>query len=110
MIPDRHPKLQLAAESVTSILQSNRPDEIISSELAELIGFEDIDLVMGLIHNRSKLVEHLAVRLSFFWTPAYPDIANRNRNRIVLQSGQLSTAILLWTSVRKPLVREWRTH
>jgi hypothetical protein len=69
LIPNRHPKVQLAAESVASILQSKRPDDDISSELAELLGFEDIDLVMALMHNRSKLVEHLAVRALLLWIP-----------------------------------------
>jgi len=57
--------VQLVAEPVMAILQSKRPDDDISAELAELLGFEDIDLVMELIHNRSQIVEQLAVRLSF---------------------------------------------
>lgn len=57
--------MQLVAEPVTAILQSKRPDDDISSELAELLGFENIDLIMELIYNRSQLVEQLAVRLSF---------------------------------------------
>lgn len=64
----------MAAESVTSILQSKRLDDDISNELAELIGLEDIDLITGLIQNRSKLLEHLPVCLFFLWkSPAYSD-------------------------------------
>ena len=77
LIPDRHPTVQLAAESVTTILQSSRPDDVISAELAELLGFKDIDLVMELTHNRSQIVEQLAVRLSFavnfLFFPVYSD-------------------------------------
>ena len=61
--------MQLAAELVTSILQSKRPDDDISAELVELLGFEGIDLVMELIRNRPQLVEYLAVRLSFSFFP-----------------------------------------
>lgn len=56
--------MQLAAESVTTILQSKRPDDDISAELVELLGVEDIELIMELTHNRSQLVEYLVVRLS----------------------------------------------
>ena len=76
LIPDRHPTVQLAAESVTTILQSKRPDDDISNELVELLGFEDIGLVMELIHNRSQIVEQLAVRFSFsvnFFFPVRSD-------------------------------------
>jgi antiviral helicase SLH1 len=58
--------VQLAAESVTTILQSKRSDDDISAELAELLGFEDVELVTELIHNRSQLVEYLVVRLLIF--------------------------------------------
>ena len=115
LIPSRHPKVQLAAESVAGILQSKRPDDDISSELAELLGFEDIDLVMGLMHNRSKLVEHLAVSVfllpSSGFPPAYSDHSHRTRNGFGTQGRRRSNAILLSrTSVRKPPVDGWRTH
>jgi N-terminal helicase PWI domain len=70
LIPNRHPKLQLATEPVTAILQSERPNDDISSELVELLGFEEVELVMELISNRSKIVEHLAVSLSS-WIPLH---------------------------------------
>jgi len=44
-------------EPLLSTLSSDRRDEDISAELAELIGFEDIELVMEIIHNRSMFVE-----------------------------------------------------
>ncbi|KAK7470778.1 putative steryl acetyl hydrolase mug81 [Stygiomarasmius scandens] len=46
-------------EPLLSTLSSDRRDEDISAELAELIGFEDIELVMEIIHNRSMFVEAL---------------------------------------------------
>lgn len=68
--------MQLAAESVTTILQSSRPDDVISAELVELLGDEAIGLVMELTHNRSQIVEQLAVRLCFavnFFFPVCSD-------------------------------------
>ena len=72
LIPDRHPTVQLAAESVTTILQSSRPDDVISAELVELLGDEAIGLVMELTHNRSQIVEQLAVRLPLLSTFFFP--------------------------------------
>jgi len=54
--------VKLAAESVTAILQSKQSDDEISAELVELLGIDDIELVMELIHNRRPLVQHLTVR------------------------------------------------
>jgi hypothetical protein len=70
LIPDRHPKIQLAAESVTTILQSERPDGDVASELAELLGFEEVDLVVKLMDKRSEIIEHLAV--GFFSSSRFP--------------------------------------
>ncbi|THV08678.1 Sec63-domain-containing protein [Dendrothele bispora CBS 962.96] len=46
-------------EPLLSTLSSNRRDDEISADLAELIGFEDIELVMEIMHERSTFVETL---------------------------------------------------
>lgn len=105
--------MQLAAESVTAILQSKRPDDDISAELVELLGTEDMELIVELTRNRSQLVEYLVVRLSFsgyIFSPACSDTDNRAKNRFEPQSGQVSNAIFWKTSIRKPPVGEWRMH
>ncbi|KAF5393646.1 hypothetical protein D9757_000135 [Collybiopsis confluens] len=45
--------------SLHPVLSSARPDDDISGELAELIGFEEIELVMEIIRERKCLVEEL---------------------------------------------------
>lgn len=44
-------------ESVRSILSSGRPDDAISGELAELLGFDELDLVSDILSNRSQFFE-----------------------------------------------------
>lgn len=44
-------------ESVRSILSSDRPDEAISGELAELLGFDELDLVTDILNNRGQFFE-----------------------------------------------------
>ncbi|KDQ64891.1 hypothetical protein JAAARDRAFT_241300 [Jaapia argillacea MUCL 33604] len=49
------PNIQQLLPTVQSILASSRPNEAISEELAEIIGFEDIELVMDILTNREWL-------------------------------------------------------
>jgi len=44
-------------EAISSLLSSTHPDDVISGELAELVGFEDIELVAGLLASRSYFVD-----------------------------------------------------
>ena len=44
-------------DSVRSILSSGRPDDAISSELAELLGFHELELVSDILSNRSQFFE-----------------------------------------------------
>ena len=43
--------------SVRSILSSGRPDDAISGELAELLGFDELELVSNILSNRSQFFE-----------------------------------------------------
>ena len=44
-------------DSVRSILSSGRPDDAISGELAELLGFDELELVSDILSNRSQFFE-----------------------------------------------------
>jgi hypothetical protein len=44
-------------DSVRSILSSGRPDDVISGELAELLGFDELDLVSDILSNRGQFLE-----------------------------------------------------
>ena len=44
-------------DSVRSILSSGRPDDAISGELAELLGFDELELVSEILSNRSQLFD-----------------------------------------------------
>ncbi|KAG6840440.1 hypothetical protein C0991_006705 [Blastosporella zonata] len=53
--PDVGPLL----ESLRVILSSGRGDDIISGELVEIIGFDDIDLVMDILKDRDAVAQEL---------------------------------------------------
>jgi len=40
--------------SVRSILSSGRPDDVISGELAELLGFDELELVSDILNNQGQ--------------------------------------------------------
>lgn len=42
--------------SIRSILSSSKPDDVASIELAELVGFEQIELVSEIIEKRRQCV------------------------------------------------------
>lgn len=44
-------------ESVQSILLSGRPDDVISGDLADLLGLEELDLVSDILSNRHQFFE-----------------------------------------------------
>jgi len=44
-------------DSVRSILSSGRPDDAISGELAELLGFDELELVTDILNNRDQFFE-----------------------------------------------------
>lgn len=44
-------------DSLRTILSSDRHDDAISGEIAEIIGFDDIDLVMNIIQERRTVAQ-----------------------------------------------------
>lgn len=44
-------------DSVRSILFSGQPDDVISGELAELLGFDNLELVSDILRNRGQFFE-----------------------------------------------------
>ncbi|KAG2146706.1 Sec63-domain-containing protein [Suillus clintonianus] len=49
-------------EEISGILSTTLPDDVISSGLADLVGFDDIDIVAGLLASRSYFVNALSGR------------------------------------------------
>ncbi|TFK43400.1 Sec63 Brl domain-containing protein [Crucibulum laeve] len=57
------PNSRLLLENLLSILSSLHPNEEISGEVAELVGFQDIEIVMEIINNRSTITQELSDHL-----------------------------------------------
>jgi hypothetical protein len=55
--PNRKPDGHLMLDSVRSILFSGRPDDAISGELAELLGFDNLELASDILRNRDQFFE-----------------------------------------------------
>lgn len=55
--PNRKPDGHLMLDSVRLILSSGRPDDAISGELAELLGFDQLEFVSEILSNRSQFFE-----------------------------------------------------
>ncbi|KAK0190875.1 hypothetical protein F5146DRAFT_1046121 [Armillaria mellea] len=47
------------AISLLSVLSSDRPSDQISGELADIVGFDDIDLVVKILNNRDAFVQEV---------------------------------------------------
>lgn len=45
--------------SLASVMSSNRPSEAISEDLAEICGFDDMELVMEILANRARVLEEV---------------------------------------------------
>ena len=54
--PNRKPDGHLMLGSVRSILSSGRSDDEISGELAELLGFDQLELVSDILSNRGQFL------------------------------------------------------
>ena len=59
--PNRKPDGHLMLDSVRSILSSGRPDDAICGELAELLGFDELELATEILSNRSQFFEEMRV-------------------------------------------------
>lgn len=49
--------MQLLIPMIVSLLSSDRSDNILSEELLEAIGFENIELVGDIVQNRNAIAE-----------------------------------------------------
>jgi len=78
--PYRKPDGHLMLDSVRSILSSGRPDEAISGELAELLGFDELELVSDILNNRSQFFEESRAVNEPILTPL-PSKGKRNEIR-----------------------------
>ncbi|RDB22853.1 putative helicase mug81 [Hypsizygus marmoreus] len=58
----QRPNLQPLLGPLYTVLSSDRPDDIISGEIAELIGFDEIDLVMDILKERAFVARELKIR------------------------------------------------
>ena len=56
-LPNRKSDGHLMLDSVRSILSSDRSDDTISGELAELLGFDELELVLDILSDRSQFLE-----------------------------------------------------
>ncbi|KAJ3002623.1 hypothetical protein NUW54_g5749 [Trametes sanguinea] len=57
------PEIEHVLPSLVSLLSSHKPDETISEELVEMIGFDDIELAMHLLAKRQEAVRELNLYL-----------------------------------------------
>jgi antiviral helicase SLH1 len=48
-----------------STLSSTRPNDDISADIAELVGFDDIELVMEILDNRATVVQEVSRMTDF---------------------------------------------
>ena len=56
----RKPDVEHLLPSLVSLLSSSKPDDAISEELVEMIGFDNIELSMQLLAKRQEAVRELS--------------------------------------------------
>lgn len=57
--PVSKPHVESLLVSINSLLSSSRPNESISEELAEMIGFEEIELALEILNERAALSQEV---------------------------------------------------
>lgn len=55
----RKPQIEPLLQPLNSLLSSSRPNDSISEELAEMIGFEEIELVMEILSERDSICQEV---------------------------------------------------
>jgi hypothetical protein len=64
----RKPQLHDLLPTIKSLLRSSRPVDVISEELLEIIGFEDVELVTDIMQHQNKVAELVrACILTVIW-------------------------------------------
>lgn len=68
MIDDttRKPNVKPLIPALHSTLSSSRPDDDISEDIAELVGFDAIELVMEILDNRALIVQEVSRMVVIF--------------------------------------------
>ncbi|KAI9056561.1 Sec63-domain-containing protein [Trametes sanguinea] len=66
------PEIEHVLPSLVSLLSSHKPDETISEELVEMIGFDNIELAMQLLAKRQEAVRELSLYLQGGSSPSRP--------------------------------------
>lgn len=84
--PNRKPDGHLMLDTVRSILSSGRPDDAISGELAELIGFDELDLVSDILNNRGQFFEEPRIINEARLTP----LPSKGKGKEIGRSSQVS--------------------
>ena len=56
----RKPNVKPLLATLRSTLSSHQPNDDISGDLAELVGFDDIELVMEILDNRAFIVQEVS--------------------------------------------------
>ena len=59
-LPHSKPNLEPLLPSLLSIISSSQPNETISEELVEMLGFEEIDLAMEVLDNRQEVTKEVS--------------------------------------------------
>ncbi|KAH7916335.1 Sec63-domain-containing protein [Hygrophoropsis aurantiaca] len=67
----RKPDVEFWLKPLLTILSSSRPNDEISSEVTDIIGFDDIELVMQLLDQRPSIVKELSTYVESS-TPLHP--------------------------------------
>ncbi|EKM59388.1 uncharacterized protein PHACADRAFT_137065 [Phanerochaete carnosa HHB-10118-sp] len=94
--------------SLQSLLSSSRPNESISEELADIIGFEDIELAMEILESRSSLnreiTQYFANNSSSGFRKVAPDAAfNIDQNGFDEESARMRMEEALRANAVRPL-------
>lgn len=63
--PPRNPNYETLVPALYALLSSQDPDDAISEQMAELLGFEHLDLVMDLLASRD-VAKRTVRSLNFF--------------------------------------------
>lgn len=56
---NRKPDSEHLIQSLQIILTSSRTNEAISIDLAELLGFDEIELIMGILDSRTSVIQQV---------------------------------------------------
>ncbi|GJE84444.1 Sec63 domain-containing protein [Phanerochaete sordida] len=102
------PQAEPLLVSLNALLSSSRPNESISDELAETIGFEEIELAMEILEHRSSLSQEISQYLAACSVPkdmnaASASVSNANANGFDEDSARARIEETLRANAARPL-------